>query len=107
MAVVAFAINVFVAVAIKIIMLKKYIISMIKSIYNPLHIITFHNKEDYEAAYSKYPHSYIKYAIKNICKKKNDIIYINKAPSPEDIVWKIWNLAKNIDISKVNLKILE
>ena len=57
-------------------------------VYNPLHIITFHNKEDYDAAYSKYPHSYIKHAIKNICKKKNNTIYINKAPSPEDIVWK-------------------
>ena len=45
-------------------------------------------------AYSKYPHSYIKHAIKNICKKKNDIIYINKAPSPEDIVWK------NLEFSK-------
>ena len=59
-----------------------------------MHIITFHNKEDYKAAYSKYPHSYIKYAIKNICKKKDDIIYINKAPSPEDIV------LKNLEFSK-------
>ena len=66
----------------------------IEEIYNPLHIITFHNKEDYKAAYSKYPHSYIKYAIKNICKKKDDIIYINKAPSPEDIV------LKNLEFSK-------
>ena len=59
-----------------------------KEIYNPLHIITFYNKEDYDSVYSRYSHSYIKYAIKNLCKRKNDIIYINKAPSPEDIVWK-------------------
>ena len=58
-----------------------------KEIYNPLHIITFSNKEDYDRVYSNYPHSYIKHAIKNICKKKESTIYINKAPSPEDIVW--------------------
>ena len=38
--------------------------------YNPLHIITFQNKEDYDMVYSKYPHSYILHTIKNICKKK-------------------------------------
>ena len=59
-----------------------------QEIYNPLHIITFYNKEDYEAVYSSYPHSYIKNLIKNICKKKSETTYINKAPSPEDIVWK-------------------
>ena len=56
--------------------------------YNPLHIITFQNKEDYDIVDSKYPHSYILHTIKNICKKKENIIYINKAPSPEDIIWK-------------------
>jgi len=39
-------------------------------IYNPLHIITFKNKGDYDRIYSSYPHSYIKNALKNICKKK-------------------------------------
>ena len=53
--------------------------------YNPLYIITFKNKQDYEYVYSKYPHSYLKEAIKNIFRKKTDIIYINKAPNPEDI----------------------
>ena len=51
-------------------------------IYNPLYILTFENKDDYDKVYSKYPHSYIT----NFCSKKH--IYINKAPSPEDIVWK-------------------
>ena len=56
--------------------------------YNPLYIITFKNKKDYEYVYSKYPHSYLKEAIKNIFRKKTDIIYINKAPNPEDIAWE-------------------
>ena len=55
-------------------------------IYNPLHIITFNNKEDYDRVYSQYPHSYIINAIKN-CFKSNSI-YVSKAPSPEDIMWK-------------------
>ena len=59
----------------------------IKEEYNPLYIITFENKEDYDEAYANYPHSYIKNLLKNICKKKRSI-YINKAPNPEDIIWK-------------------
>ena len=61
-----------------------------KEIYNPLYIITFKNKEDYDKVYSSYPHSYIKKAIKNICKKNknNYSFYVNKAPSPEDILWQ-------------------
>ena len=58
-----------------------------KELYNPLYIITFHNKEDYDRIYSEYPHSYIKYLIKK-CFKKNNSFYVNKAPSPEDLVWK-------------------
>ena len=57
-----------------------------KEIYNQLHIITFHNKEDYDRVYSSYPHSYIKKAIKNIFKKDNSSFYVNRAPSPEDIM---------------------
>ena len=56
--------------------------------YNPLHIITFKKKEDYERVYSSYPHSYIKNSIKNICKKNKTTLYANKAPSPEDIMWQ-------------------
>ena len=56
--------------------------------YNPLHIITFKNKEDYERVYSSYPRSYVKSSIKNICKKNKATIYVNKAPSPEDIMWQ-------------------
>mgnify|MGYP002623996162 CR=1 FL=1 len=60
----------------------------VKEIYNPLYIITFENKEDYDNVYSKYPHSYIKNTIKNIFKGNKTSFYINKAPNPEDIVWK-------------------
>ena len=56
--------------------------------YNPLYIITFKNKKDYKKCYSEFPHSYLKQAIKNICGKKKQTIYINKAPSPGDIAWK-------------------
>ena len=50
-----------------------------KEIYNPLYIITFKNKEDYNNVYSKYPHSYIINTIKNLCKKKNErSFYITK-----------------------------
>ena len=56
--------------------------------YNPLYIITFKTKQDYEEVYSRYPHSYFKESIKNIFRKKTDIIYINKAPNPEDIAWE-------------------
>ena len=59
-----------------------------KGIYNPLHIITFQNKEDYDRVYSSYPHSYIKNAIKNICNKNKPSFYVNRAPSPEDILWQ-------------------
>ena len=55
-------------------------------IYNPLYIITFKNKEDYDRVYSEYPHSYIKNSLKSCCKKRNSF-YANKAPSPEDIMW--------------------
>ena len=56
-------------------------------IYNPLHLITFHNKEDYDRVYSQYPHSYIINLIKSCFKSKNTT-YVNKAPNPEDIMWK-------------------
>ena len=52
------------------------------NIHNPLYIITFKNKEDYNRVYSNYPHSYLT----NLCGKKK--IYINKAPSPEDVAWE-------------------
>jgi hypothetical protein len=57
-------------------------------IYNPLYLITFHNKEDYDKVYSQYPHSYIIYSLKNCFNSKKNKIYANKAPSPEDIMWK-------------------
>ena len=56
-------------------------------IYNPLHIITFSEKKDYDKVYSQYPHSYIINLIKSCCKNRNTI-YVNKAPNPEDIMWK-------------------
>ena len=76
-----------------------------QKIYNPLHIITFHNKEDYNSVYSKYPHSYIMNSIKNICKKKNDnTIYINKAPNPEEICWKNLEFSKDHRFFKSKLE---
>ena len=56
--------------------------------YNPLYILTFQTKEDYNTIYSRYPHSYLQQAFKNICKKNNKNIYINKAPNPEDIAFE-------------------
>ena len=56
--------------------------------YNPLYLLTFQNKEDYDNIYSRYPHSYLQESIKNICKKERRNIYINKASSPEDIAWE-------------------
>ena len=38
--------------------------------YNPLYLLTFQNKEDYDNIYSRYPHSYLKESIRNICKKE-------------------------------------
>ena len=74
--------------------------------YNPLYIITFKNKEDYENAFSKYPHSYIMKSIKSICGKENGNIYINKAPSPEDIAWQNLEFDKEHDYFKNKFKIL-
>ena len=62
-----------------------------EEIYNPLYIITFKKKEDYDKVYSKYQHSYLIHTIKNIFGKKENkenTIYINKAPNPEDIAWE-------------------
>ena len=60
-----------------------------KEDFGPLYILTFENKEDYDEAYSKFPHSYLIEAIKGICKKeKKKKIYINKAPNPEDVAWE-------------------
>ena len=56
--------------------------------YNPLYILTFQNKDDYNTIYSRYPHSYFKQIFNNICKKNNKNIYINKAPNPEDIAFE-------------------
>ena len=56
--------------------------------YNPLYLVTFLKKEDYDRIYEKYPHSYLRQAIKNICAKNNSNIYVNKAPIPEDIAWE-------------------
>jgi len=61
--------------------------------YNPLYIITLHNKEDYEEIYSKYPHSYLNF----LCKDDSEAIYINKAPSPEDIAWENLEFNKGHD----------
>ena len=56
--------------------------------YNPLYILTFQNKDDYNTIYSRYPHSYFKQIFNNICKKNNKNIYVNKAPNPEDIAFE-------------------
>ena len=61
--------------------------------YNPLYIITLHNKEDYEEIYSKYPHSYLNF----LCKDDSEAIYINKAPSPEYIAWENLEFNKGHD----------
>ena len=44
--------------------------------YNPLYIITFKNKNDYNKCYSEFPHSYLKQAIKNMCRKTEKKIFI-------------------------------
>ena len=44
-----------------------------KRIYNPLHLIIFQNKKDYERIYSQYPHSYIISSIKSCFKSKNKL----------------------------------
>jgi hypothetical protein len=55
--------------------------------YNPLYIIIFKNKIEYENVYKNYPHSYLKNLLCNLCKKRTSF-YVNKAPKPEDILWK-------------------
>ena len=75
-----------------------------KERYNQLYILTFENKEDYDNAYSKYPHSYLKEAIKRICNKKGKNIYINKAPNPEDIEWKNLEFDNEYDYFKNKFK---
>ena len=77
-----------------------------KEIYNPLHIITFKNIEDYNRVYSEYPHSYIKNSIRNLCRKKKIEIYANKAPSPEDIVWRNLEFDKKYRYFKSKFKTL-
>ena len=62
-------------------------------IYNPLYIITLHNKEDYENVYSKFPHSYLNF----LCKDDSKVIYVDKAPSPEDIAWENLEFSKGQD----------
>ena len=56
--------------------------------YNPLYLLTFHDKSDYDHIYSEYPHSYIMKTIKGICQKETKNIYVDKAPNPEDIAWE-------------------
>ena len=75
--------------------------------YNPLYLVTFQNKEDYEKIYDKYPHSYLKQAIKNICGKIIAIYTQTKFQIPKILLGKISNLIRNIDISKINSKIME
>ena len=62
-------------------------------IYNPLYIITLPNKEDYENVYSKFPHSYLNF----LCKDDSKVIYVDKAPSPEDIAWENLEFSKGQD----------
>ena len=50
-------------------------------------IVTFNSKEDYERVYNNYPHSYLMNMFKNMCSKNRNYIYVNKAPSPEDVIW--------------------
>ena len=75
-------------------------------IYNPLHLITFHNKEDYDRVYSQYPHSYILHSIKNCFKSCNNTIYVNKAPAAEDILWKNLEFDKEYRYFKNKFKTL-
>ena len=60
-----------------------------KENYNPLNIVTFNSKEDYNKVYNHYPHSYLINMFKNMCNKKKNYIYVNKAPAPEDVIWGI------------------
>ena len=68
--------------------------------YNNLYIITFNNKEDYEKAYNRYPHSYILNSIKNLCSKEKSHYYINKAPNPEDVIWQNLEFDKEYEYFK-------
>ena len=73
--------------------------------YNPLYILTFERKEDYNNIYSKYPHSYLKEAIKGICKKQEVIFILTKHPILRILNGKISNSIMNMIISKINSKI--
>ena len=53
---------------------------------NQLYLLTFHNIQDYEKVYNKFPSNYLWYKIKTCCRKNT--FFINKAPNPEDIAWK-------------------
>ena len=68
--------------------------------YNDLYIITFKNKDDYEKAYNKYPHSYIFNCLRNLCRKEKNYFYINKAPNPEDVVWQNLEFGKEYEYFK-------
>ena len=68
--------------------------------YNDLYIITFKNKDDYEKAYNKYPHSYIFNCLRNLCRKEKNYFYVNKAPNPEDVVWQNLEFGKEYEYFK-------
>ena len=75
--------------------------------YNPLYIINFKNKNDYNKCYSKFPHSYLIKAITNIFGQKEEKnIYINKAPTPENIAWQNLEFDKEHDYFKNKFIIL-
>ena len=67
-------------------------------IYNPLYIITFKNKKDYENVYKKYPHS-------SYCRKDKNSLYINKSPNPEDVAWENLEFQKECLCSCRKMKI--
>ena len=72
---------------------------------NPVYIISFKNTDDVDKVYKKYPSLYLWYKIKTCCKKKNTF-FINKAPSPDDIVWKNLEFLKGYNYISSKLYIL-
>ena len=72
---------------------------------NPVYLISFENKDDYDKVYKMYPSFYLLYKIKTCCRKKNTF-FINKAPSPDDMAWKNLEFLKGYNYISSKLYIL-
>ena len=79
------------------------------NIYNPLYIITLKNKKDFEEIYERYPQYCITNCLKkNCCKhdRHKNHLFINKAPKPEDIIWKNLEFKIEKNICEYTLRML-